>query len=182
MTTINYTLIEKTEIIRRLETVHQDIFDWLLNHPQHKWTEGPQGKWTTGQQVKHLVQSISQLNKAMRIPKFILSWRIGKANRPVRPYDEIVKRYNERLAASPGVVAPAARGMEIPPVSKRKELINNLNKEKDQLVKALNKWSDKDLDTFILPHPLMGKMPIRELIMWTAYHTEHHFNQLRENY
>ena len=49
------------------------------------------------------------------------------------------------------------------------------------LVDAI-KWKDTDLDTLILPHPLLGKMPIREIVMWTAHHTAHHTRTLIENY
>jgi len=42
--------------------------------------------------------------------------------------------------------------------------------------------SDKHLDTLILPHPLMEKMPIREIIMWTAYHVELHMETLTTEY
>ena len=40
--------------------------------------------------------------------------------------------------------------------------------------------SDKNLDTVVLAHPLMGKMPVREIIMWTAHHVEHHTNTLKQ--
>ncbi|WP_231962837.1 DinB family protein [Polaribacter sp. KT25b] len=42
--------------------------------------------------------------------------------------------------------------------------------------------SEKNLDTLVLPHPLMGKMTVREIIMWTAYHTEHHTKTLQNLY
>lgn len=41
---------------------------------------------------------------------------------------------------------------------------------------------DKHLDTLIVPHPLMGKMTLREIIMWTAHHTEHHYKILKKDY
>ena len=42
--------------------------------------------------------------------------------------------------------------------------------------------ADRNLDTLVLPHPVMEKMSIREILLWTAYHIEHHINQLEENY
>ena len=43
------------------------------------------------------------------------------------------------------------------------------------------KFSVSDLDTYLLPHPLLGKMTIREISLWTAYHTEHHYKILKMN-
>ena len=39
---------------------------------------------------------------------------------------------------------------------------------------ATTRWSESDLDTLALPHPLMGLLSARELLHFTAYHTEHH--------
>ncbi len=61
-------------------------------------------------------------------------------------------------------------------------IINRLQTENKKLQYKTKKISDKNLDNVILPHPLMGKMPVRELIMWTAYHVEHHLNTLKNNY
>ena len=44
------------------------------------------------------------------------------------------------------------------------------------------KINDVNLDTLVIPHPLMGKMTVRELIMWAAYHTEHHTTILKKLY
>ncbi len=180
--TIKRGPMEKQAIIQKLNEIHQKLFSWLNAQDPIHWEKGPDGKWTTGQQVKHLDQSLSQLNRALKIPKFILRWRIGVSNREVRTYDEVVNRYNDRLNANPGVVAPAARNMTVPKTEERLALIAHLKKEKDKLIRSVHKWSDHDLDRHILPHPLMGRMPVREIIMWTAYHTEHHLKQLTEKY
>ena len=60
-------------------------------------------------------------------------------------------------------------------------IVNRLQTENKKLQYKTKKISDKNLDNVILPHPLMGKMPVRELIMWTAYHVEHHLNTLKNN-
>jgi len=60
--------------------------------------------------------------------------------------------------------------------------ISKLDKEKMKLIKQFQKWREHDLDTYLLPHPLMGRMTIREIVIWTAYHTEHHYNTLKSNY
>ena len=64
--------MDKEDIIRALEENHQTLLKWLENQEDDKWEVGPQGKWTTGQQALHLLQSISRLNMALSLPKFIL--------------------------------------------------------------------------------------------------------------
>jgi hypothetical protein len=67
-------------------------------------------------------------------------------------------------------------------LSDKQYLLNRLQVESKKLQYKTRKMSDKNLDILILPHPLMGKMPVRELLMWTSYHVEHHTKQLIESY
>jgi len=72
--------------------------------------------------------------------------------------------------------------MKVPPLKEKQYLLDRLQVEIKKLEYKTRKISDKNLDTVILPHPLMGKMIVREIIMWSAYHIEHHTKQLIENY
>ena len=93
-----------------------------------------------------------------------------------------MERYLERLAENQGVVADISKDMPAMTPADKSDYIAKLEKEKTKLIKKFQKWSDKDLDTYLMPHPLMGRMTVREVVMWTAYHTEHHYNNLKENY
>lgn len=173
----------KDDIILLLEEKYQTLFKWLEVHDNTKWEQGPEGKWTTGQQVLHLLHSVKPLNNALSMPKFLLKYKFGKANREVRDYDTVVQRYKDRLKELPvGTAFGPSKHMQIPKLKDKAYLINRLKVENKKLQYKTNKLKDKNLDNLILPHPLMGKMPVRELIMWSAYHVEHHTKQLQENY
>ena len=174
--------MNKEDIANLLEEKHQSLFNWLEQHDIELWETGPEGKWTTGQHTKHLLESIKPLNTALSLPKFILKYKYGKANRAVRGYDAIKNRYLERLKEAQGIVSPFSRGKKIPKAKDKNYFINRLKVESKKLQYKTKKWSDSDLDTYILPHPLMGRMPIRELLMWTSYHVEHHTKTLVEKY
>ena len=174
--------MHKDDIILKLEEKHHILLNWLEQQEADKWEVGPVNKWTTGQQALHLLQSIKTLNNALSFPKFILKYRFGKSNREVRDYDAVANRYNERLKNVNGRTFGPSQNMRIPKLNEKQYLIDRLQTENKKLQYKTRKWSDKQLDTYILPHPLMGKMPVREIIMWTAYHVEHHTNTLKENY
>lgn len=172
----------KKEIAQINTEKHQSLYDWLQNHPDENWAKGPAGKWNTGEHVVHLIQSETALNRGLRIPKFYLKYKFKTNNRENRSYEQVVKKYQDKLAANPGVVGSMSRTMpEITPANKS-IYIAQLDKEKTKLLKKLDKWSDKALDTYLLPHPLMGRMTVREILMWNAYHTEHHYNILKAKY
>jgi hypothetical protein len=116
------------------------------------------------------------------MPKFILRYKFGKANRPVRDYNAIIQRYQERLDEVKGKTFKGSQNMKVPALKEKQYILNRLQTESKKLQYKTKKISDKNLDTLILPHPLMGKMPIREIIMWTAHHVAHHAEVLNEKY
>ena len=174
--------MDKEEIADLIDAKHSELIHWLEKQPNDAWTQGPEGKWTQGQQALHLLQSIVPLNNALSLPKFLIRYKFGKANRPVRDYDTIVNRYEERLKDAKGTTFKGSQNMKIPEINEKQYILNRLQTESKKLQYKTKKISDKNLDKLILPHPLMGKMPIREIIMWTAHHVEHHTLILKENY
>ncbi len=174
--------MDKEAIADLIEAKHSELITWFEQQPEDSWTEGPDGKWTSGQQAMHLLQSIKPLNTALSMPKFVLRYKFGKANRPVRDYRSIIERYQERLKDVKGKTFKGSQNMKVPALNEKVYILNRLQTEHKKLQYKTRKISDKNLDTLILPHPLMGKMPIREIIMWTAHHVEHHTETLKSKY
>jgi hypothetical protein len=174
--------MDKETISILLKEKYDELFQFLEDQELEKWELGPEGKWTSGQQALHLLQSIKPLNAAMSMPKFLLKYKFGKSNREVRNYDAVISRYQERLEGAKGRTFRGSQNMKVPTLKDKEYLINRLKTEYKKLQYKTKKWKDKDLDNFILPHPLMGKMPVREIVMWSAYHVEHHTNSLKTNY
>lgn len=174
--------MNKESIIEILEAKHQELFNWLDNQPEEKWLEGPDEKWTVGQHILHLVNSIQLLNNALSFPSFILKYKYGIVNRELRDYDTVAKRYEEKLNTNLERAKQFNKSLKKPTLAQKKNILTTLKIQNKKLQYKTRKLKDKNLDTLILPHPLMGKMAIREIIMWTAYHTEHHTMTLKNNY
>lgn len=172
----------KSEAIDALNEKHQILYDWLETHPKENWVKGPEGKWNTGEHIVHLIQSQNALNNALKLPKFFLKYKFGTNNRDNRSYTEVVKRYHEKLAANPGGVSPLSKNMPNITLESKSSYISQLDSQKKNLIKKFKKWKDKDLDSYLIPHPAMGRMTVREIVIWTAYHTEHHYNILHSKY
>ncbi len=113
------------------------------------------------------------------MPPFLLKLIFGKANRPSRTYDELVEKYQSKLAAGGKSTArflPADVKFE-----KREKLINKLHDVLDSLIRQVDTFSEEELDKLILPHPLLGKLTFREMLYFTIYHVGHHEKHTREN-
>jgi hypothetical protein len=44
----------------------------------------------------------------------------------------------------------------------------------NQLADVVGHWREEDLDRYRLPHPLLGKLTVREMLLFTVYHNYHH--------
>lgn len=132
----------------------------------------PEGKWSALQQLDHIVRAVKPVTLAFSMPKFILQWRFGTANRSSRFYEQLVEKYKRKLSEG-----GRASGPFVPPVSAaqhKKELVKKLSELVASLARKTSSCSEKTLDRFILPHPLLGKLTLREMLYFTAYHVQHH--------
>ncbi len=144
---------------------------------KNRFEDMPGGKWSAGQQLDHLVRSVRPLNIAFSLPAFFFSLLYGKANRQPLGYDALKEEYYSRLSAR-----GKASSRYIPPVIPFEQKVNKIGKyrlEKIKLLKRLDAMNDSTLDRILLPHPLIGKITAREMMFFTIFHTEHHFQSIQ---
>ena len=44
------------------------------------------------------------------------------------------------------------------------------------LVTEVERWSERAMDRYRLPHPLLGQLTVREMLFFTLYHNVHHIH------
>jgi len=66
-------------------------------------------------------------------------------------------------------------------VEKGQKLKFNLTNEMKWLFSKLDKFTENELDRYILPHLLLGKLTLREMLFFTIYHIEHHEKLIKRN-
>lgn len=164
----------KEIIIKKLQSNHNEFIDQMLSMRESDFTFSVNDKWTAGQQFEHIYLSVSPLTKALLLPAFLLKLIFGKANRPSKDYETLVKKYHDKLEKG-----GAASGRFVPKqisYQQRDELTRRLLKTVMQLCKTVDRFSEAEMDILILPHPLLGKLTLREMLYFTMYHVEHHKN------
>jgi hypothetical protein len=160
------------EISKGLQENHSLFVKFLKSLNEKDFEFGPSEKWNTSQQLGHIILSLQPLNKALLLPKFLLGWVFGKANRESKNYDELVNKYSNKLQtanAAPARFAPKKISFQ-----EREFFIQKLEREVDRLINISKKFSETDLDKYILPHPLLGKITLREMMYFTMHHVRHH--------
>lgn len=174
--------MHKDKIADLLEEKHHILLHWLEKQDDEKWNYGPENKWTTGQQALHLLKSIKPLNDVLSMPRFLFKYTLGTTNAEIRDYETIVRSYLIQLEEFKNRPDKKSKTLKVPKLGDKRYILTRLQVESKKLQYKIRRISDKNLDTLVLPHPIMGKMPIREILMLTAYHVEHHTKQLQEMY
>lgn len=171
--------MNKAELQENLLKCHKDIIDAVHQLPKKEFLFASEGKWTAGQQLKHLVKSVAPVTIAFALPDFLLKILFGTANRPSRPYEVLVEKYKSKLAAggkAPSQFVPAKVSF-----SNREGLAKKLQSLVELLCKRINSKSEDQLDLFVIPHPLLGKLTLREMLYFSIYHCEHHHKSIIQN-
>jgi hypothetical protein len=169
--------MEKEEILKASKTIFNQFTDVCLQIPDEKFFMEPQQKWSIAENVDHLIRSIKTTRLPYSLPKFFVRMIFGKPNRDSRSYEELVAKYKMKLEQG-----GKASGRFIPKrkAVKKIEVVREWQKRNNKYLESLDlKWKDQQLDQYIAPHPLLGKITLRELCYFTIYHTEHHLNIIK---
>ena len=167
----------KPQIIDALNEKVDAFNKYISLLDKEKFEASPNGKWSAGQNLDHLIRAIKPLQLAYSLPKFALVTLFGKPNRPSRTYDELVIKYKAKLNAG----GKASRAFIPPAVSfeKKDALLKKYATQKKLLIAKIEKQSEAGLDKYILPHPLLGKITLREMLYFTIHHNQHHLELLK---
>ena len=132
--------------------------------------------WSPAENVRHLSKSIRPVTKAMRMPRFVMRLMFGAARRPSLAYDALVERYRGALAAGgeAGRFAPSESATR-----DRATIMRHYTEANADLREQIARWPERAFDRFQLPHPLMGKLTVREMLYFTLYHQRHHMDVVK---
>lgn len=171
--------MNKETIKKELTEKHKEFVDYINSLSDNDFlnTKNNQ-KWSAGQHLQHIYLSVRPVNLALLLPKIFMRLFFGKPTKK-RTYEQLVNDYQNVLKN--GGKAGALYIPKSVSISKKQNLIINLTKLVVALNRKIDRISEEDLDKHILPHPLIGKTTIREMLYFTIYHVQHHQKAIKEN-
>lgn len=164
--------MKREEIAGKITAAYKQYIDYAQELTPDEFEFEPKGKWSAGQQTLHLIKSTKPLLNGLGLPKFILKSKFGKANRTSRSYDEVVARYKEKLDQGGKATSPYIPGKVT--AKEQSKLSTELMDIIEKMSHKIEKWSEEQLDEYVLPHPLLGKVTAREMLYFTIHHAGHH--------
>ncbi len=171
--------MNKTELIKELSENYHLFADYINSLTSEMFNARFELKWNAGKDLDHMVKSVQPLAMILN-SKITIIENFGTINRPTLSYTELTDKYINALKNG-GI----ARGKFIPEneiqADKKKLLIKDLLDQINLIVKSLTNYTENELDSLVLPHPLLGELTIREMLYFTIYHVKHHTENIKRN-
>ncbi|MCW5876062.1 MAG: DinB family protein [Anaerolineales bacterium] len=168
------------EIQTEMQRVNRLVGEYFAAIPVDVFFAVQPGVWSPGENLAHLCKTVRPVTLVLRAPRRLPTLIWGGADSS-RRFAELVADYKAALAAGGESPAQFVNELEAPenPAAAREEWLGRWSGEAAKLEAALAGWKDEDLDKANVPHPLLGKLTLRELLLFTLYHNLHHVNDVR---
>lgn len=166
-------------ISEQIRKRHLNFTEYLKSLSVEDFNFYPESKWNARQQLQHIILCLDPLMKAFYIPKEALKAKFGVMDRKSLSMDELYELYIVKLKE--GGKAPDRFVPDQDSGNDRDQLCDTLNNTVEGLIKGIHNFSEEELDQFAIPHPLLGKISIREMLYNAIHHVQHHEKMTRKN-
>ena len=169
--------MDKTTLIQSLDDSAAQFIELVKDLTKDEFEVNVNNKWSAGQDLVHLIKVLQIVNIGFTLPKPILRLVFGVNKKESRSFEDLRQFYKNALEG--GAKAPT---IYIPkPVShtEKNRLIQKYVSLNKSFIGKLNDHTSFELDSYRLPHPILGKVSLGELANFTSFHTSHHFESLK---
>jgi len=148
---------------------------WRRMEAERFWSRHDRN-WSPADNVHHLMISTAPVTLALRIPRLMLRVCFGMTRTPSRNWEALRSAYRDGLAAgaTAGRYAPPRKAVPVEAAADQGRLVLQCEGTVLRLEKAIEPWREQDLDRYRLPHPVLGRVTVREILMFTLFHFDHH--------
>lgn len=164
------------EIIIHLNSAHSAFWDTAILLPNLNVSINE--KWSVAQNVEHITIVLTKLNNYFKLPKSVVKDNFGFSKRVSVNNELFINKYQNELAFGAKATTPY-----IPETNNNKSIENLISEGKvalDALNINLKSWSEEELEMYNCPHPILGKIPAREVLYFTIYHAQHHHETIKK--
>jgi DinB superfamily len=167
----------KDDIKNALTAVFGEMNNYLITLDDQTFKKSIGKKWSIAENTDHLAISNNITALTLNTPKLLLKQAFKTNKRTNWNYDEVIWKYQRSLNSGAKASLPFQPKLSLIPVRILTEKLWENSCE--LLLNAINKWSEEDLDTYVIPHPIIGKITVRELLFFTIYHIQHHLKTIK---
>lgn len=169
-------------LVRALTQTEAEVAAFFGAIAPEEFVAHPGAAWSPAEHLDHLNIAVSATARGFSMSRLLLRVRFGSSRRPARTFEQLREDYLARLGAGAGATGrfvPAREPADPAPVETQRRLLARWQRVNERLRNALATWTERDLDRLRFPHPILGRIPARELIFFTIHHGPHHIAAAR---
>ncbi len=165
----------KAEILAALESNASTIVEFFSTQPEARLLGGDSDHWGPLHHLVHLTRTSAAIQRGLRSKSLPTH-----PTRRSRPYAEVRDAGAASLVATPKEkLLEMGRVVEVAPDADRARLVGDYLQASADLRTAAADWSEDALDLQAMPHPLIGLLTVREMLLFCVFHERHHLKQVR---
>jgi hypothetical protein len=171
-----------SQIAAALRSLHEESVAYWNSLSPARFAEPLGNGWSASETVRHLTKSVRAVTVGLRLPRLLLAFRFGISRSPSRDYRTMREAYQARLSrgADAGRFRPSGAAVDGTTPEQAKQIVLSRHARAiDDIVEQSERWPERSLDRYRLPHPLLGKVSVREMLFFTLYHNRHHLEIVR---
>jgi len=164
------------EIKVALQISFQENAQFIASISDENFYKKKDEKWSIAENLDHLVMSNKPLASGLKKAKIFFR-AFGTAKEESKMYNEIVAIYKEALLTRNPTNNPFLS--ENVASTSKEQYLSNWKMIGEKFQERLDLWSEKDLDKYRIPHPVLGKLTVREMMFFTINHNFHHLKIMK---
>ncbi len=176
----DFVITDQYSLLQTLADANRRVTAWFSAIPADGFFVREAGSWSPSDNLDHLIRSVKPLSQAIKMPRLLLWALFGTPAGASRSYAEICESYQGQLARgaqASGRYLPEQKNSGTQAEAQKMRLIGRWVRNSSGLVSAAQGWQEAQLDQVQLPHPILGKLTVREMLFFTIYHNLRHASQ-----
>ena len=171
----------RDEICAALDRLHAESVEYWSSFATKDFLTPIGDAWSPADNVRHLTKSMRAVSRGLRLPRLFVRIAFRSATHPSRSFEKMREDYRATLASGgkAGRFAPGAMEESADPDVHRARIMGYHAVAVSELRAMAARWTERDLDRLQLPHPLLGPLTVREMLLFTLYHNSHHVEGVR---
>lgn len=169
--------MDKTMIIKSLDETVIQFNEFVKNLNKNEFEININNRWSAGQDLVHLIKVLRIVNIGFSLPKPMLRLVYGMNKNNNRSFEHLQQLYKKALEG--GAKAPTIYIPKPVAFNDKDNLIQNHESLNKSFIDKLKNHTQFELDSYRLPHPILGKISLGELAIFTSFHTTHHLELLK---
>ncbi|PNY81097.1 DinB family protein [Deinococcus koreensis] len=162
----------REELLDALAQTRNEVGAYLLALSPADFVDGSAERWSPAHVADHLIRSNAPVVRGLGARDRLPTRNPAGSS---RSYADLQTAYRAALAGG-----AKASGRFLPePVGDQTALVTRYESTLSDLIRALDDWSEADLDAYAMLHPVLGELSVREMLQFTLLHNRHHLDGVR---